>query len=132
MIAGINEILSENSALTTLIGSDKIFPMIVNEDTELPYLATSLARVGTDDIKGNAAGFDYGLVNVNVHASNYDDLETISTAVRTAMDNLSFTTDAGYTFTRISFSTAFDRPDLFTTDRPSYARSVQFNAIVKR
>lgn len=132
MIAGINEILSENGPLTTLLGSDKIFPMVVDNGTALPYLATSLAGKRVDEIKGNASGFDYSVVNVNVHTDNYDDLETISAAVRTALDNISSVTDAGYTFTAIVFFNEFDRPDLFTAEGPNYARSVQFNAIVKR
>lgn len=132
MISGINEILSENSALTTLLGASKIYPMIVVESTELPYLAVSLAANRGDEIKGNASGYSYGLVNINVHAQDYDSLESVSAAVRTALDNISSVTDAGYTFTQIVFVNEFDRPDLYTTERPSYARTVQFNAIVKR
>lgn len=133
MISGINEILSENSALTTLIGADKIFPIAVPENTELPYLAVSLARINVDEIKGNASGFYYGLVNVNVHAEDYDQLEEVSEAVIDALDNINGTTDTGHNFSQIIVSNAFDRPELFTnTPRQTYTRSVQFNAIVKR
>lgn len=133
MISGINEILSENSALVTLIGEDKIFPVAVPENTDLPYLAVSLARINVDEIKGNASGFYYGLVNVNVHAEDYDQLEEVSEAVIDALDNVQSVTDTGHTFANISVSNAFDRPELFTnTPRQTYTRSVQFNAIVKR
>lgn len=133
MISGINEILSEASALTTLLGSNKIYPVAVPEGTDLPYLAVSLARINTDEIKGNASGFYYGLVNVNVHAEDYDQLEEVSEAVIDALDNISGTTDAGYNFQNIFVTNAFDRPDLFlNTPRQTYTRSVQFNAIVKR
>lgn len=133
MISGINEILSENSALVTLIGADKIFPVAVPENTDLPYLAVSLARINVDEIKGNASGFYYGLVNVNVHAEDYDQLEEVSEAVIDALDNISGTTDTGHNFNVINVSNAFDRPELFTnTPRQTYTRSVQFNAIVKR
>lgn len=133
MIKGINEILKENTALTDLIGgADKIFPMVVSEGVEPPFIATSLARSGAENTKDATAGLDFPMVNINVHAQGYDQLETVCEAVRNALDNVRSTTDAGYTFSRIWFANAFDRPDLFTTERPLYARSVQFMAIIKR
>lgn len=133
MISGINEILTENSALTTLIGEDKVFPVAVTEGTELPYLAVSLARINVDEMKANASGFYYGLVNVNVHAEDYDQMEAVSEAVIDALDNINAVTDTGHNFQHIYVTNAFDRPDLFTnTPRQTYTRSVQFNAIVKR
>lgn len=132
MIAGINEILNENTALTTLLGSSKIYPMIVEENTAPPFLAVSLARTDSDEIKTEVSGFRHRLVNINIHANDYDTLDDIEEAIITALDGQSATTDAGYTFTRIYLNNAFDRPDLFTTERPLYARTVQFNAIVKR
>lgn len=134
MIAGINEILDENAALTTLLGSDKIYPVAIPEGVDLPFLATSVARKRGDEIKGNASGFHYCLVNVNVHAANYDDLESIEEAVVDALDSQSFTTSAGpYTFTQVHFENSFDRPDMFAnTPTQQYVRTVQFNVIVKR
>lgn len=132
MIAGINEILTEDAPLTTLLGSDKVYPMVIPEGTEPPFLATSLAKTDSDEIKTEVSGYRYRLVNINIHANDYDTLDDIEEALITALDNKSATTDAGYTFTRIYLNNAFDRPDLFTTERPLYARTVQFNAIVKR
>lgn len=140
MIAGIIEILEENSELTTLIGEDRIFPMIVPEYEEdgstkivAPYLAVMLAAQATTLAKGEPTGPDFPLIQVNVHAPNYDDMEEISEAVRAALDNGgTWSTEAGYDFQQITFANAVDRPDLFNQDRPSYPRSVQFNAILKR
>lgn len=132
MIAGINEILNENTALINLIGEDKIFPLVVPQATALPFLSTSLARVSPTEAKNETSGLDFPVVNVNVHAENYDDLEEVSEAVRTALDNIQSVTDTGYTFKKIWFSNSFDRPDLYTAERPHYVRSVQFNVIQKR
>jgi hypothetical protein len=133
MIKGINEILKENTTLTTAIGgAEKIFPMVVSESVQPPFIASSLARSGAENTKDAVAGLDYPLVNINVHAQGYDELETVCEAVRNALDGIGGTTNAGYTFSKIWFSNAFDRPDLFTPERPLYARSIQFTAIIKR
>lgn len=132
MIAGINEILNENPALTALIGANKIYPMVVSIDVQPPYIATSLSSVGPTNVKGEVSDMDYPLINVNLHTDNYDDLETISEAIRQALDNIFANTDAGYNFAKIWFANAFDRPDLYTVDRPLYARSIQFFAQLKR
>lgn len=132
MIAGINEILTEDAPLIAIIGSSKIFPMIVPEGTEPPFLSTSLARTVSDEIKTEISGFRNRLVNINIHANDYDTLDDVEEALITALDNKQSVTDTGHTFTRIYLNNAFDRPDLFTTERPLYARTVQFNAIVKR
>ena len=131
MIAGINEILSENAPLVLLLGTGKIFPMIVDADVAAPYLATSLLRSSGTDVKVDTSGADFPVININVHTLNYDSLEEISEAVRTALDNITSVTDAGYTFTRIWFLSAQDRPDLYVTN-PTYTRSIQFNVMVKR
>ncbi len=132
MISGINEILSENSALIALIGEDKIYPMVVPQGVEPPFLATSLARSGTFEVKGQTSDLDFPVLNVNVHADSYDSLESVASAVKTALNNINATTDAGYVFSRIFFINEADRPDLYTMDRPLYARSIQFSTIVKR
>jgi hypothetical protein len=129
MIAGINEILSENAALITLIGENKIFPMVVPLDTEAPYLCSSLARSQSQNTKDATGAIDFPIVNINVHTDNYDDLEIISQAIRTALVNNSWVTDAGYNFDKIWFFDAFDRPDLYKNDNPTLTRSVQFQVI---
>lgn len=138
MISGINEILSENAALTTLLGENKIYPVIVSESVNAPFLAVSLLRVEPTDTKGEDSGQDYPVININVHAENYDDLEEISESVREALDNITATTEAGYVFTRIWYVNEFDRPDLYgigvngLQGRQLYTRSIQFRATVKR
>ena len=132
MIAGIIEILSENTPLVALLGTDKIFPLVVNENTAPPYLAVSLAATGANYSKQEVSSMDFPVVNINVHAKDYDSLEQVSEAVRVALDEQQSLTDAGYEFDRIYFINAFDRADLYTVERPLYARSVQFNVIVRR
>lgn len=132
MISGINEILNENAPLIAIIGEDKIFPMVVSEGVEPPFLATSLGSQGPTNAKNETSGLDFPQVNINVHCKDYDSLEEVSDAVREALDNINATTDAGYTFPKIWFANQFDRPDLFTPDRPLYARTIQFNVILKR
>jgi hypothetical protein len=137
VISGIVTILTANTDLITLIGEDKIYPLVVPEkdeddnDISAPYLAVMLAAQGSNQTKNTVSGVDFPLVQVNVHASSYDELEEVSEAVRAALEGVSGTY-AGYSFSKIWFLNALDRPDLYQKDRPSYPRSVQFNCIVKR
>jgi hypothetical protein len=132
MIAGINEILSENSGVITALGSGKIYPLVVPAEVQPPFIATFLAKSGSQEVKEAVSGIDYRTVAINIHASDYDSLDSVESALISALDGINATTSTNHTFLRIWFLNAFDRPDLFTTERPLYARTVQFNCIVKR
>ena len=139
MISGIVEILLENSALVTELGDDeKIFPLIVPEETEggekiePPYLAVMLAEKGSNQTKNSVSTVDFPVVQVNIHAESYDQLETLEEAVREALEGFTGTTGTGHNFHKITFLNSSDRPDLYQKDRPSYPRSSQYNCIVKR
>ena len=131
MISGIKTILAANSALTTALGANKIYPVVVPADVDPPFLALSMASDQSDPVKNTADRTGYPVVNINVHADDYDEIESLTTLIKTALNGITGL-NAGTTFQRIWCSNAFDRPDLYTTDRPLYARSIQFSTIIKR
>jgi hypothetical protein len=131
MISGINTILSANTALTTEIGDDKIYPVVVPQGTEPPFIATSLASDSSEAIKNSADRTGFPSVNVNLHTENYDDLESISELIKDALNGQSGS-QAGTTFQKIWCVNAYDRPDLYNNPFPYYARTLVFNTIIKR
>ena len=133
MIAGINEILNDNGALTTALGGDgKIFPMVVDTGVQPPFVATYLAKSGSMEVKDAVSGIEYPTVGVNVHAKDYDELETVCDALREALNGITSTTETGHTFIRIWLVNEFDRPDMYDVNRPTYTRTLHFNCIIKR
>lgn len=138
MISGVVEILLENASLISELGEDKIFPLIVPEETESgekiepPYLAVMMVERGTNSTKSTTSRVDFPIVQVNIYATSYDELETLEEAVREALEGFSGTTGTGHNFHKINFLNSLDRPDLYQKDRPSYPRSSQYNCIVKR
>jgi hypothetical protein len=138
MIAGINEILVEDTGVQTLIGQNaagskyKVYPVTAPSGESHPYLTTSLT--GTSPIlhKGSVSSLDTRSFAVHVHSKSYDSIDEISQAVRTALDEKKSVTEAGYSFDRIWYANEYDRPEMFTSDYPAYVRTIIFNCQVRR
>jgi hypothetical protein len=135
MISGIRAILVANSTVTTALGHagqvNKIFPVVVDEGVEAPYIALSLFSNTSEAIKNASDRTGYPVVNINVHADDYDEIESLETILRNALNGQTGL-HSGTTFQKIWCSNSFDRPDLYSPERPRYARSIQFSTIIKR
>lgn len=138
MIAGINEILNEDAGVIAVVGQNtaatktKVYPVAAPSGESLPYLTTALVSTTPVLHKGQPSSLDTPTFAVHVHATSYDDMTSISEAVRAALDEKTSVTDAGYNFERIWYVNEYDRPEVFTSDHPVYVRSVIFSAQIRR
>ncbi len=135
MISGIRAFLVADSALTTALGhtgsTNKIQPLVIDAETQPPFLALSLNSDPSEPIKSVTDKTGFPVVNINVHADDYDEIESLTELIKAALNGKTGTS-AGVNFSKVWCSNAFDRPDLYTVDRPLYARTIQFNTIIKR
>lgn len=107
MTSGIIEILIENAGVQTIVGQSgfkyKVYPVVAPQRTEPPYITVFKGQNNavlslSKDIESQ---LDYPLVTVNCWSKNFRETELIHEAVRAALDNQGFTTDAGYVFNRV-------------------------------
>ena len=131
MISGAIAILNANSALTTALGSSKIYPVAVPSDVATPYLAVGLMSDGTGEIKNTTDRIGYPSFYVNVHANDYDEIESLSLLVKAALNGQTGVS-AGTTFQKIWCVNAQDRPDLYKPEGNIYCRTIHFNTIIKK
>jgi hypothetical protein len=106
MIAGIIEILKENTGIQGLVGQKnatpgeyKIYPVVAPQTEKAPYITVNqTSRV--PQCKGSSSGnygFDVWATNIN-----YEDSKTLGDAVITVLDQQSATTSVGYNFSFIN------------------------------
>jgi hypothetical protein len=132
MISGAIAILNANSALTTALGDDKIYPVVVPEGVAPPYLAVGLFSDASEPQKGDLK-IGFPQLYVNVHADDYDEIESLTTLIKAAFHDASLASAyAGTTFKQIWCSNAQDRPDLYKPEGNIYCRTIQVNTIIKR
>lgn len=132
MITGFITLLNANSALTTALGDDKIYPVVVPEGIHPPYLAVGLY---SDASEAQKATQKTGLpaAYVNIHADDYDEIESLTALVKDAAEDASLASAyAGTTFQKIYCVNAQDRPDLYKPEGNIYCRTIQINTIIKR
>lgn len=138
MIAGVNEILSEDAGVIAAIGMNaaatkvKVYPVVAPSGEELPYLTTSRVANIPTHAKGEVSSLDVVSFAVHVHAESYDDIDNISEAVRVALDQKSSVTETGYQFLEIWYANEYDRPEMFSPERQVYVRTIIFNTQVRR
>jgi hypothetical protein len=132
MVSGGISILNANVALTAALGANKIYPVVVPETIQPPYLAVGLLSDASEPLKQrDRTGFP--VLYVNIHANDYDEVESLTVLIKNALETASLTSAyAGTTFQSIWCSNAIDRPDLYKPEGNIYARTVQFNTIIKR
>ncbi len=81
----IYSLLSTNATLTALVPATKIFPYVLNENTDLPAIVYGISEVSPEYTKDGWAQdrIDFTVVSIS---PSYSDLQDISTAVRGALE----------------------------------------------
>lgn len=81
----IKAILTGNSTLTALVTATKIFPYVMNEDTDIPCIIYSIGSIEPEYSKK-----EWVLDNISFTVTSFDrdygDLQTIVSAVRGALE----------------------------------------------
>lgn len=137
MTSGIIEILRENAGVQGSVGQNergdkyKIFPVVAPPNTEGPYLTVfkSSNNSTVSLSKDIQSQLDYPLVTVNSWSKVFRETELLSQAVRSALDNQGFSTDAGYVFNRIWL---VDDRDGFDEQRDMYVHISVYGVEEKR
>lgn len=137
MTSGIIEILTENAGVQTIVGLNergdkyKIFPVVAPQKTEPNYITVfkgqNNATISLS--KDLESMLDYPLVTINSWSKSFRDTELMFEAVRDALDNQGFTTDAGYTFNRVWL---VDDRDGFDNEQQLYVHVAVFGVEEKR
>lgn len=80
----INTLLTGHAALVTIVGT-KIFPYVMNEDTDLPAVVYTVDSLTPGYTKG---GWAYDDIQFSVHSfeKSYSALETLADTVRDAVE----------------------------------------------
>lgn len=81
----IKSILTTNSALIALVPAVKIYPYVMNEDTQAPCIVFTIDSLEPEYTKSGWAD-DTITFSVYSYAVNYNSLQTIAKAVRTALE----------------------------------------------
>lgn len=81
----IKSILYNNGALTTLVPSSKIFPYVMDEGTQMPFIVYIIDSVEPEYSKGGWHKDDVTF-SVMSFAVTYPALQPIASAIRTAME----------------------------------------------
>lgn len=137
MTSGFTEILKDNPGVQVVVGLNgegtkyKVFPVIAPQDEKPPYITVfqnqndALASL----TKKEESQLDYPRVTVNCWAKNFRTAELMGEAVRAAVDNQGFDTDAGYLFNRIWM---IDDRDGYDQDRKMHVHIQVFGVEYKR
>jgi hypothetical protein len=75
----INTLLTGGSSLVTLVGT-KIFPYVMNENTELPAIVYTVDSLSPEYTKGGWSG-DYIQFSVHSFSKSYTELQNVVDAV---------------------------------------------------
>jgi hypothetical protein len=81
----IYSLLSTDATLTSLVPATKIFPYVLNENTDLPAIVYGISEVSPEYTKDGWAldGIDFTVVSIS---PSYSDLQDIAMAVRRAIE----------------------------------------------
>jgi len=106
----IKSIITTDVSLIALVPAVRMFPYVMNEDTPLPALVYTIDSIAPDYNKG---GWANDSVSFSIHsfARSYDSLQSIVSAVRSALEMTntgSGTQDIGM-ITLISFEEGYDQ-----------------------
>lgn len=132
MTSGVIEILRESTEVQVLAGLNglgtkyKIYPVVVPQGEKPPYITVYKPTNDplTSVTKDLVSSLDYPRVQINCWAVNFRDTELMFEAVRSALDNQSSVTDAGYTFNRIWLA---DDREGFDPETNLYSHTATFN-----
>ena len=89
----IYNLLSSNSALTTLMGSNKIYPSFAPDKTEFPFIVYRTRSADPIVTKNGIADNVVFVCYINIYSKKYDTLREISEIVKDTINNYVGTVD---------------------------------------
>lgn len=95
-------ILSVNAGVSALV-STRIYPDNVPQNVVFPYVTFQLLQTQPLDTKEGVSPLDTLLVQIDCYAQNYDTAQSITAAIRTALDRYTGTIN-GHVVDKIIFS----------------------------
>ena len=101
--AAIYGILSGATGVTSLI-STRIYPDIAPQNAAYPFVIYSIEGTDPSDTKDGASSLDVVEFTVTVFSESYDNMTSIASAVRTALDAKAPGTYSGITLQSILFA----------------------------
>lgn len=102
----VKYLLSQASAVTSIV-SDKIRPIKSAQGDTYPLIIYRITNSNLEDSKDGNSNLANVIVEVEMYATSYDQLITLSTATRKALDGQSGTID-GHDIKRLKYETARD------------------------
>lgn len=105
-------LLSADSALTTLMGTNKVYPSFAPDKTEFPFIVYKTRSADPVVTKNGIADNVTFIAYINVYSRKYDTLRDITDAVKNRINNYSGTVE-GVTVKRIGY---LDEEEFFDFD----------------
>jgi len=123
-------LLSNAAPVTAIVGTSpkRIFPGMAPQNQADPYITFQQIGTVSTDQKDAVSGFDKVDFDVDCYHKNFTDLQTLTAAVRTALDFVGITTQ-GDNVDMIRFVREFDGVDQTAL---RYHKILQFRVIIKR
>jgi hypothetical protein len=117
----INTLLTGGSSLVTLVGT-KIFPYVMNENTELPAIVYTVDSLSPEYTKGGWSG-DYIQFSVHSFSKSYTELQNVVDAVRDAVE----LKETGYSGQEISRITLTSQEEGFDNEAGVFYNKQTYN-----
>ena len=89
----VYSLLNGSSALTNIMGSNKIYPSFAPDKTEFPFIVYKTRSADPVVTKNGIADNVIFVCYINIYSKKYDTLRDISTEVKNAINNYSGTVE---------------------------------------
>jgi hypothetical protein len=130
MVKAITYILANNASVQTLVGRNKandkykVYPVVCPSAEENKYLVVSkTSNIPVECKQGRPTSFDSSF-DVFAYCKNYDDLDELTEAVKSALDRIASNTYNGVNLSEVRYA---NEKDLFSNDNQLYVRQISFN-----
>jgi hypothetical protein len=141
MIQGIIEILLDDVTTRTLVGQDKtlttykFYPVISPQSERPPYVVGALTGTSPAQTKDCVSTLDNENFDLLIYGNNYEEVDNIDRAIRTALDGKNSNTDNGIHFNKIYFQSRRDaavegKEGMIFCRVASYSAEVKVNAVI--
>lgn len=108
-----------------------IFPVVADQGNSLPFIVYGITGANGNETKTSTSRFDVYTVDITCLASSYNVVNTMSEAVRSAIDR--YTNYAISGTSMIVNSVRFtDINDIYYEDLKAYAQELTFDFIIQR
>jgi len=122
----ITSILTNDSAVTAIV-SNRIYPILMEEDTKLPAISYTVSTIDSEYSK-TAWANDFVNFEVSMYAKSYSGVNTLASAVRSSLER----TGGTYTTTMVGHILMSGYSEEYDLNGDTYVITLNFRTHVKQ